>query len=359
VSTDIATANRELITHSRQACFKTCRRQHWYAYELGIRRTTDAKALRMGSAYHAGIEQLGKGNGLATACQAARDSYQQTPEHVDQYDWAIESETVVRMICGYEWRWSNMAIKDVETEKSFELPLRNPSTGRTSRTFTLAGKIDGIVELEDGRLAVKECKLLGDDIGPDSDLWPRLRIDHQISLYVLAARQLGFPVDCVLYDVARKPTIKPSAIAVTDELGAKIVLDTSGFRARTDKGQWRQTSDAVKGYTLQTRLMTPGEWGEKLSDDIAARPEFYFVRNEVARLDHDLEAYECELWEIAQTMHDSRKNDRHYRTVSKNTCDFCSYFSLCTSGIDAGKESLPDGFVRVSDVHPELERERL
>jgi hypothetical protein len=163
-------------------------------------------------------------------------------------------------------------------------------------------------------------------------------------------------VDCVLYDVARKPTIKPSAIPQTDELGAKIVLDSSGFRARTDKGQWRQTSDSAKGYVLQTRLMTPEEWGDKLSNDIAERPDFYFARNEVARLDCDLEAYEFELWEIAQTMRDAQTNDRHYRTVSKNTCDYCAFFSLCTSGIDAGKDALPEGFVRVEDVHPELER---
>lgn len=395
----------ELLTHSRQASFKTCRKQNWYAYEQGIRRVTDSRALRMGTAYHAGVEQLGKGLGLAAACEAARDAYYLMPENHDEYEWAIECETVVRLLCGYEWRWSNVEIKDVATEQSFELPLRNPQTNKTSRLFNLAGKIDGIVELEDGRLAVKECKLLGDDISDDSDLWPRLRIDPQISQYVVAARRLGFKVDCVLYDVARKPTIGANPIPLLDENGLKIVCDAAGNRVRNKSkqvpaldengkkivvdangervkgakdewrqtadpakgyviqtveqlGEWKQTADSELGYVVQTRPMTPEEWGERLAEDIATRPEFYFARREIARIDGDLEEYESETWDVAKSIRDAQLNGRWYRTASKNTCDFCAFFSLCTSCIDVEKGPLPDGFVRVEDVHPELERKK-
>lgn len=374
---------KQLLTHSRQASFKMCRKEHWYKYEQGIRRVTDSRALRMGSAYHAGVEQLGKGHGLAAAVQSARDCYYLMPDNHDEYEWAIELETVVRLICGYEWRWANVAIKDIAAEQSFELPLRNPETNKTSRLFQLAGKIDGIVELEDGRLAVKECKLLGDDIGPESDLWPRLRIDPQISQYVVAARQLGYKVEEVLYDVCRKPTIKPTAIPLLDSDGLKVVLDVNGDRVRNagskpkkkceacggageasgepcpcTLGAWRQSADTEKGYVVQSRAMTPDEWGDKLADDIAVRPDFYYARHLVARLDKDLEEYEAESWDVAKTIRDAQTNGRWYRTASKNTCDFCSFFSLCTSCVDVEKGSLPDGFVRVEDVHPELERKK-
>src|SRR5688572_7225321 len=62
----------ELITHSRMEAFKTCRKKHWFAYELGIRPSDDARALRMGSAGHAGAEALGRGLGLAAACESVR-----------------------------------------------------------------------------------------------------------------------------------------------------------------------------------------------------------------------------------------------------------------------------------------------
>lgn len=347
----------ELLTHSRLDCFKTCRKKHQYAYELGIRSVVDAKALRMGSAYHAGIEQLGKGLGLEEAVNAARGHYERQPDFMPDYEWSIECETVVRLLCGYEWRWSHDPIRNVATEQSFELPLRNPETGKTTPLFKLAGKIDGIVELqESNRLAVKESKLLGDDIGVESDLWRRLRIDHQISMYVLAARRLGYAVDCVYYDVTRKPTIGATAVPLIDELGTKIVLDANGERVKTDRGLWRQTGDKEKGYVLQTRPMTVDEWGEKLNEDIAARPDFYYARREIARLDQDLNEYETEIWQIKDAVRDAQKKGHHFKTANKNTCQFCNFFSMCTSGWKEG-DPLPEGLQYVGNKHPELQGE--
>lgn len=343
----------QLLTHSRQASFKSCRKKSWFEYEQGIRRTTDAKALRMGTAHHAGLEVLHSGGDLDRAVEVVRDFYSHTPEHLDQTEWRYEAETCVRIICGYHWRWQDSGIKFLAAEMPFSFPLVNPATQGVSKAFALAGKIDGICELEDGRLAVLESKLLGDDIGPDSTLWRRLRIEHQITLYILAARQLGYAVDTVMYDVARKPTVQPTQIPLLDELGAKVVLDANGCRVRTEKGLFRQTGDTAKGYVLQQRPMSADEWGEKLNDDIASRPDFYFQRKEVPRLDQDIAEYQEELWDIALTLRDAQVKDRWYRTSSKNTCDFCSVFDLCCNNWKAG-DSLPKGFIILSDKHPEL-----
>lgn len=375
----------QLLTHSRQDCFKTCRKKHHFAYELGIRSKLDGRALRMGSAYHSGIEALGKGGALVDAVNTVRAHYDACPEGFDLYDWQIECETVERLICGYEWRWRNDLSKDVAAEMAFELPLLNPETGAASKVFALAGKIDGIVETADGRLGVKECKLLSDELGEGSDLWPRLRIDHQISLYVIAARRLGFAVDHVLYDVSRKPTISPTPVPLFDGDGLKIVLDAQGARVRNASvkpkkscelckgtgldgdlpdlnqpcpctfGAWRQTADKEKGYVLQTRPMTVAEWGDKLNEDIAARPDFYYARREIPRLDQDLAEYEAELWEIQKTIRDAQNKSRHFRTANKNTCAYCPYFDACTSGWKEG-DALPENLIQVVDIHPELER---
>src|SRR5687768_7362217 len=299
----------DLLTHSRQDTFKACPRRHWYAYERGVRPVSDAKALRMGSAFHAGVECLGRGEGIDAACQAVRDRY----FAIEGDDLHYELETILRLVCAYDWRWNGTFLEDVATELSFELPLVNPETGRQARGWKIAGKIDGIVRL-DTRKAVKETKLLGDDISEESDLWRRLRIDHQISLYLIAARRLGYHCETVLYDVARKPTIKPESVPILDGAGAKIVLDRHGDRVKTDRGLWRQTGDKERGYVLQARPMTAEEWGDKLSTDISQRPDFYFVRREVPRLDQDLDRYEAELWDIYQAMRDARKHGRWWRT---------------------------------------------
>ena len=165
-------------------------------------------------------------------------------------------------------------------------------------------------------------------------------------------------MDTVLYDVGRKPTIKPTKVPILDRLGAKIVLDERGNRVLTAKKEFRQTGDKEKGYVLQERPMTPEEWGEKLNSDIAERPDFYFQRQEIPRMDADLEEYQFELWDIQRTIRDAQLNDRHYRTVNKNSCGYCTYFSICSnSGFNINE--LPEGFVRVSDIHPELEREEM
>jgi hypothetical protein len=345
----------QLLTHSRQDSFKSCRRKHYLAYECGIRRDTDAKALRMGTAFHDALEDIGEGLGIDSAIETASKNYDFCPDGFDATEWAYERETVLRLVMGYDWRWSEMPLEHIATEQSFELPLLNPDTERPSTVFRRAGKIDGIVRLGDGRLAVMEHKLLGDDIGPDSDLWRRMRGDPQISGYVLAARRLGHNVDTVLYDVARKPTIGPTKIPLLDELGAKIVIDTNtGERVKTAQGKWRQTGDKDQGYVLQERMMTPEEWGDKLNNDIAARPDFYFQRVEIPRMDADLREYEEELWELQITLREAQKSGRWYRTVSKNTCGFCSFFDLCFSPGFEPTGPLPVGFVRVRDVHPEL-----
>lgn len=346
---------KELITHSRQKSFKACRKQHHYAYELGLRRIDDAKALRMGSAFHDGVEQIGKDQPLETVCEAVRTHYERCPQFITPLEWAYERETVLRLVCAYQWRWQNDSLSYVAVELPFALPLVNPATGKPARWCDRGGKIDAIVRLEDERQAVKETKLLSDDISQDSDLWRLMRIDEQISLYVTAARDLGYPVETVLYDVARKPTIKPGRVPVLDELGAKIVLDAHGDRVKTERGVWRQTGDKERGYVLQERPMTAEEWGEKLTADIGDRPEFYFQRHEIARLDQDLDAYRAELWDVQIQIRDAQKHNRHYRTVSKNSCVWCPYFALCTSGKELGATA-PEGFEFVSDKHPELLR---
>jgi hypothetical protein len=346
----------ELLTFSRQDAFKVCRKRHWYSYEQGLRPISSARALRQGGAFHEGIERIGKGGTLAAACESVRAKYGRCPPLMDSYEWSIELETVLRLVCAYQWKWEASQIEHIAVELQFELPLLNPETGKKTPNWNLAGKIDAIVRLEDGRLAVKESKLLGDDISFESDLWRRLRIDHQISLYMLAARQLGYAVDTVLYDVTRKPTIGPSAVAVLDELGAKIVLNASGVRVMTEKKQWRQTGDKERGYVLQTRPMTVDEWGDKLTADICERPDFYFARVEVARLDQDLDEYSQELWWIQRSIRDAQKTGQWFKTVNKQTCSYCPYFSICTGGEKVGTVP-PSGFEFIYDKHPELGRQ--
>jgi len=341
------------LTHSRASSFKQCRKAAWFAYELGVRRVTDAKALRMGSAYHEGLEVLANTNELEPALEAASVSYSAAPDNFDQWEWEIEEHTVRALLSGYFWRWMDSGITYEAAEQKFNLKIRNPKTGRAIPGWEWAGKIDGIVRLADHRWAVKENKLLSDSLDSDADLWRRLQIDSQISGYLIAARELGYPVETVLYDVTRKPTIKPNDIPRLDPEGLKVVLDRSGTRVLTKQGKPRQTADTELGYVVVSRKMTPEEWGEKIVEDIGARPDYYYARREIPRLDKDLEEWQAEMYEVQRTISEAQKSGRWFKTVADTTCGRCSYFGLCTTGWKEGS-SLPEGFIKVSDVHPEL-----
>ena len=130
---------KQLLTHSRMDSFRRCRRKHYYEYELGLRKAVDAKALRMGTAGHEGLDALKRGAELQDALDTVRKLYATAPEGPDQWEWEIELETVECLVTGYQWRWANTNIRCVASELGFEYPLVNPETNASSLIWNLAG----------------------------------------------------------------------------------------------------------------------------------------------------------------------------------------------------------------------------
>lgn len=336
----------DLLTNSRLSCARTCLRKHQLRYEYGWRPRHEGTALRLGSAVHRGIEQLALRQPLAIAVAAACDPYAEIPAWCDNDndkldEWMTERETVAAMIAGYAWRWGEDGIEYISAECSFEMPIRNPDTGAASTIWKLGGKIDGIVRLPDGRTAIIEHKTTGDQIEPESDYWRRLRIDSQISTYHLGARSLGHEPDTVLYDVLRKPGIKPRKLTKAE---SSIFVPTR---------QWFgvEITDAAASPERES----PQMFGARLLADMGERPDFYFARREIPRLDSDLAEFAQELWDQAADMRERRRSGRWYR--NSNACvgfGRCEFLDVCADGRDAA-DGVPAGFVRVDNLHPELE----
>ena len=353
------------LTGSRIGTYQTCPRKHYYAYELGVRPDRQAHYFRLGGCVHLGLDARAKGYEQGDAITAAVAQYESLPTwaNTDEkvHEWMIERETVARLLSGYFWWWERDDIRAdirpveiIETEGAFEIPIRNPETGRATQSFTFAGKRDKIIQLADGRRAVMEHKTTGDDISPTSDYWRRLRLDSQISGYMLAAREHGHEVQTVLYDVIKKPTIAPKQIPLLDERGLKIVLDADGNRPTKANGEPYQSANSEKGWVLQTRLESPEEFGDRLTNDIADRPEYYFQRQEIPRLEADLEEFRVQLWQMQQQIRESQNAGRAFRNTS--ACigrGRCEYLDICHQGIDLN-QGIPAGYRRVTTVHEEL-----
>ena len=301
--------------------FKACPRRHYFAYELGIRRDRESAPLRIGSAIHGALDLRAQGSSFDEALIWLQQQYADVPSWTEGDEWAVEFQTAARLVHGYYHRYADETMAIAETEQSFDLPLVNPTTRMPSRTFRLAGKIDKIARLQDTRAAIVEHKTTGDSLDSSSDYWSRLRLDQQISLYVIAARATGHDVATVIYDVIRKPGIAP-----------KIVDRKSGRRE------------------------TPEEFGDRLTTDIGERPDFYFARREIPRLEADLDEFRVELWQQARSIHECQKSGVWPRNTDSCLQPFpCEYRQICFDGLRADADTIPLGFKRVNSVHPELE----
>ena len=334
-----------ILTHSRMQCFKTCPRRHYFQYELGIRKDTTSTPLRMGSAFHLGRDLRAKGHTRAEAIDIAVAGYEELPKWATTDDtvreWMYERETVACLLNGYFWWWEEgghdadvTIVELVESEKAFELPIRNPDTGSASTTFRVAGKRDAIARFADNRIKVLETKTTGDDVTPGSDYWLRLRLDQQISLYMLSAQEDGIDVESVVYDVVKKPTIKP-------------------YRATAAESK-KYTKDGKLYASMRENAETPEEWRDRLTADIQERPEYYFARREIPRLPSDLDTFRRELWQQAASVRESRNSGRWFRNTGACISPYrCDYLDVCHHEIDVSQP--PPGFVRVVNIHPELQ----
>lgn len=331
-----------ILTHTSMQTARVCLRRYHYRYNLRLVKLQEARALRFGAAMH---------HAWAQGPQALADTYATVPEFADPYDWEVEFHTAAALFGGYDRHYQDDALQALEIEGAWQMPLVNPETNADSRTWTLAGRRDGIVTY-DGRLMVLERKTTGEDVGPDSQYWLRLRIDPQIALYSLAARHDGHDVQAVLYDVIRKPTIKPRQVPELDAEGRKIVRDDStGQRAMNKNGTPRQTGG--EGYTLLARPETAVEYGDRLRADIAERPGYYYARREIPILEDQLRDFRAEMWQLGQMLLTCRNRDLWFRTVGRSTCDYCDYADLCLQSISVN-EGVPAGYTRLDDPHPEL-----
>ncbi len=352
-----------LLTNSRMACARSCLRKCWIRYELGIVPEHQSQPLRIGTAFHLAQETYDVAwKGLISTHTdrtpmewIEREAQRQAVDAVRASDLdPYEQELVVRLFIGYRWFYQDQPLEAIATELQFDLPLVNPETGGASTVWRRAGKIDRISRLPDGRLAKHEYKTTSDDIAPDSDYWVRLRLDQQVSLYFDAARDLNYDVQTVLYDVTRKPQFKPSQVPLVDSDGVKIVHDANGERVRTKDGKkWRETGDSAAGYVLQTRPETPDEFGERITNDIVARPDHYFRRVEIPRLESDLVEFRHELWQQQLSMRACQRTGHWFRSTTACVTPYpCDYLNICHRTDLA--TVVPDGFKKLDNVHPEL-----
>ena len=289
------------LTNSMRSKFNACHRAYKIAYVDLIRPAKASEALTFGTAMHALLESYWTGTNPDFASITTGDAY--------------KDMTIIALYDGYIEKWGGHDTLDYErigAEIGFEAPLMNPETGGVSKTWVLAGKIDAIAkDKTTGKHIIVEHKTTSQDIGPGSDYWKKLPIDGQVSGYYVGVSTLGYDVDVCLYDVIRKPTIKP-------------------YKA-TPEDKRKYNKDGSLSKTCREFDETPDEWYARLKKDIAERPDYYYARVSVVRSEDDLMDYLFDMWAVGREIADAERIGRWSR--NPNACSVygsCEYFDVCT-----------------------------
>lgn len=256
----------------------------------------------------------------------------------DDPNKAILAATARGLMIGYDARWSNAHWVSISEEQEFHLPIINPDTGCRSRTFTYAGKTDGIAEFN-GKRFVREAKTTSEDIeDPNASYWRRLEIDAQISSYSLAQWQEGNKVEGTLYDVIRKPGIRPKQVTKDAQKDLRNLGIYCGAEiAEESRGLTEENGELYEARLAALCLQEPGK---------------YFARKAVYRTDSQILDYAQELWMIADEIRQAKASSRFYKNAG--ACMQwnrpCQYLGLCSGHDDINS----DKWTRKEKFHTEL-----
>jgi hypothetical protein len=249
------------------------------------------------------------------------------------------------LLRGYDARWADAGYVALEVEKLLTADLVNPDTSKKSRTFKLAGKLDVIARSRVGQRVLFDHKTTSSDISdPAGEYWRQLVVEGQPSHYGLLGWANGIKFDSTVWDVVKKPGIRPAEITKAKRALILANREYCGTPVSDETLAALQTSERETLELYEIRLA---------HDCTTVRPEWYFARRAIPRIDSELLDYAGELWDIGQDILATRNNGRNHR----NSGACMLYGSACQFlGVCSGYTSIEsDQWQRKEQVHSELD----
>ncbi len=326
---------RSVLTYSALNTYRNCPRKYKLRYMDHLRPREKADTLAFGSTIHRALELW---HGQADNPNRLLKIY----DLLDAEYVAREADIEVRaawtqaraMITGYASRYPQEEFTVLELEKEFQGEIRNPATGATSKTFTIAGKVDGIVRIGQ-ELYLLEHKTASAIDGAYLD---KLWCDTQIALYTHYLRELGYPIVGVIYNVLLKTRLKQRQ----GESEAEYQARKAALAAKNSSG---------KSTAKRQEPETDAEFMARLAD-WHAKPEA-FHREKIYLTQDRLDMVAEEVWDVTQQYLDARRRDSYLLNTSFcfNWSRPCEYLPYCQSGFNA---NVRDNLFDVVAPHEEL-----
>lgn len=251
------------------------------------------------------------------------------------------------LLAGYDARWGHLEYEVTAVENLVEADLWNPESGKKSRSFRIAGKLDATHFK--GQSIIVDHKTTSDDISdPAGSYWKNLIIEAQVSHYWLLEHLNGRKPESAMWDVVRKPGISPKNVAAKDSKNAILMGQYFGRQLSQDSILELQATGRETLEMYEARLA---------EDCIADRPQRYFQRRTIPRMDSEIAEYACELWDNAKSILHTRQQTRTTGRLPQRHSGACfAYNRPCKYlGICSGSDSPDSDKWQVKkNVHSEL-----
>ncbi len=325
-------SERRTSTYSMWSLFRNCRKAAHWRYVLELVPLEKDRNLSFGSLIHACLETWHRTRDLAAALKHVdRACVNRAQEEEQRRVWHLATA----MMKGYTERYPKEEFEIVALEKAFEGEIINPETNAASRSFTLAGKVDGIVRLGGEHFLIEHKTAAAVDASYLERLWT----DFQVTLYAYYVEQaLGIRIAGILYNVLVKARLQQGVGETEVEFEARRaeLLAKSKTGKTTAKRRLPETDEE-----FQARLAAKyAELG------MFHRETLYLSRDQFTTL-------RAELWELTQAFLDARRRDVWYQNTS--FCFQygrpCPYFALCRTG---GSPNVIENFYQRLPPHEEL-----
>jgi len=352
---------KRTFTQSELSTFKLCRFKHYLKYEQGLRRPGRSISALLGRAGHAGLESLYLDRDREKAIRTVEryfDDFYAEQLSVSRcsspiYEkWKDTRDLTVSILSHYCDAYGFGQGKTPDPDPSFkvlpgmvEVPFRVPivtNSGRASRCFDLAGKIDLGVDF-DHRYWVVDHKF---KLDVNDSLHDALRISFQMKCYVLALRMYtGLKVAGGCWNVLRRKAVGKPAINKNGTVSmAKVDTTPDIYRetlARQDRFLREKTG---KGLDFQ-------KYGKEMDRLKAIK---WFGRYFCEYSEEDLKEIQREIYATAHMIQDCARSEGMFSFKNDLACTIfgsCQYRKLC-QGISSGNE-----FVYDANPHTELPEE--
>lgn len=249
--------------------------------------------------------------------------------------------------------------ENVQTEVVVRSKIRNPETGRSSRTFTFAGVVDVILstllKIVDWKGTKNPARFIDEQA-----------ISFQPECYALALREVGSSIEEVEYRLITRPDI--SFCIPTFSWALRKADRKTAVKVFHDKAE---AEECLKGYAGAVRQQHIECWLDERNTGDLTREVFEDRCVEWLSQDGKLVQYDYSItssrlnaarefiWDCSKRILECRKFNR-WLPNAKACYAYggeCAYLPICRAQVEGQhvEDVIADEYIQLGDPHPEIE----